>query len=64
MPESHIDVSSVALCFCTRRWFTSMPCVREAVRAVLRKVPLIALLDAEMLEESSFRKLEPSGNKI
>jgi len=47
MPESHIDVSSVALCFCTRRWFTSMPCVREAVRAVLRKVPLIALLDAD-----------------
>jgi len=47
LPESHIDVSSVTLCFCTRRWFTSMPCVREAVRAVLRKVPLVALLDAD-----------------
>jgi len=46
----HIDVSNVILCYCTRRWFTNMPCVREITRAVLRKKPLIALLEAEASE--------------
>uniref|UniRef100_A0A7S3C1C2 TIR domain-containing protein n=1 Tax=Haptolina ericina TaxID=156174 RepID=A0A7S3C1C2_9EUKA len=43
----HIDVSGGVLCYCTQRWFTSHPCVREVVRAVLRKKPLIALLEAD-----------------
>jgi hypothetical protein len=33
------------LCFCTRKWFTSLPCLREFVRAILRKRKLIALLE-------------------
>ena len=41
----HIDVSNVVVCYCTRRWFTNPPCIREAVRAVLREKPLIALLE-------------------
>ena len=40
----HIDVSNVVLCYCSEKWFSSAPCIREVVRAVLRKRPLIALL--------------------
>lgn len=43
----HIDVSETVLCFCTKFWFTNPPCMRELVRAVLRKKPLIALLEAD-----------------
>ena len=43
----HIDVSNVVLCYCTRCWFTNAPCVREIVRAVLRKKRIIALLEPE-----------------
>jgi hypothetical protein len=43
----HIDVSSCVLCFCTERWFSSGPCVREVVRAVLRRKPLIVLLEPD-----------------
>ena len=46
----HIDVSNVVLCFCTRRWFTNKPCVREIVRAVLREKRIIALLEADTSE--------------
>ena len=35
------------LCFCTRRWFTNKPCVREILRAVLRKKPCIAVLESD-----------------
>ena len=47
----HIDVSNVVLCFCTERWFTSRACVREAIRAVLRKRPLIALLQPDTTDQ-------------
>ena len=47
----HIDVSKVVLCFCTERWFTNSPCIREVVRAVLRKKPLIALLEPDTTEQ-------------
>ena len=43
----HIDVSNAVLCFCTRRWFTNKPCVREIVRSVLRKKPCIAVLESD-----------------
>ena len=43
----HIDVSDTMLCYLTRKWFTSWPCVREVVRAVLREKPLIALLEPD-----------------
>ena len=43
----HIDVSDVVLCYCTEKWFTSGPCLREVVRAVCRKKPLIALLEPD-----------------
>ena len=43
----HIDVSNAVLCFCTRRWFTNKPCVREILRAVLRKKPCIAVLESD-----------------
>ena len=41
----HIDVSNVMLCFLTRKWFTNDPCLREFVRAILRKTPMIAVLE-------------------
>ena len=33
--------------YCTQRWFTNDPCLREFVRAILRKKPMIALLEPE-----------------
>jgi hypothetical protein len=47
----HIDVSNYVLCYCTRRWFTNLPCVREIVRAVLRKKPCIALLEPDTSDQ-------------
>jgi len=41
----HIDVSSFMLCYLTQRWFSSEPCLREFIRAILRKTPMIALLE-------------------
>ena len=41
----HIDVSNVMLCFLTRKWLTNDPCLREFIRAILRKTPMIALLE-------------------
>eukprot|EP00966_Prymnesium_polylepis_P052617 1218299-Prymnesium_polylepis.1 len=43
----HIDVSDVVLCYCTEKWFTNTPCLREVVRAVLCNKPLIALLEPD-----------------
>jgi len=43
----HVDVSNVVVCFCTKHWFTSPPCIREVVRAVATHKPLIALLEPE-----------------
>ena len=39
------------LCFCTKRWFSSPPCIREVVRAVLRKKPIILLLEPDTSEQ-------------
>ena len=47
----HIDVSDSVLCFCTERWFTNYPCLKEVVRAVLRKKPIIALLEPDTSEQ-------------
>ena len=47
----HIDVSYAVLCYCTERWFTSYPCIRELVRAMLRKKPIIALLEPDTSEQ-------------
>ena len=47
----HIDVSKFVLCFCTERWLTNRPCIREIVRAVLRKKPVIALLEPDKSEQ-------------
>jgi len=47
----HIDVSNVVLCYLTEKWFTNPPCVIEIVRAVLRKKPLIALLEPDMSDQ-------------
>jgi hypothetical protein len=33
------------LCYLTQRWFTNDPCLREFIRAILRKTPMIALLE-------------------
>lgn len=41
----HIDVSNVMLCYLTRKWFINAPCLREFVRAILRKTQMIALLE-------------------
>jgi hypothetical protein len=41
----HIDVSSFMLCYLTHKWFTSPPCLREFVRAILRGTPMIAVLE-------------------
>ena len=54
----HIDVSGGVLCYCTQRWFTSHPCVREVVRAVLRKKPLIALLEADSDSHGGYTEKE------
>ena len=43
----HIDVSNFMLCFLTQKWFINAPCLVEFVRAILRKTPMIALLDPE-----------------
>ena len=43
--HTHIDVSNVCLCYLTQLWFKNKPCIREIVRAVLRKKPIIALLE-------------------
>ena len=40
----HIDVSDAVLCYLSELWFTNAPCLREVVRAMIRKKPLIALL--------------------
>ena len=47
----HIDVSNCMLCYLTQKWFTSPPCLREFIRAVLRKKPLIALLEPDMSDQ-------------
>ena len=47
----HIDVSGVVLCYCTERWFTNHPCLRELVRAVVRRKPIIALLEPDTSEQ-------------
>ena len=47
----HIDVSNVVLCYLTELWFTNDPCLREIVRAMVRKKPLIALLEPDMTEQ-------------
>ena len=43
----HIDISDVVTCFCTRRFFNSGPCAREVLRAILRKKPIVALLETD-----------------
>jgi len=48
----HIDVSNVFLCFLTQDWFKNVPCIREIVRAVLRKKPIIALLEHNTSKET------------
>ena len=47
----HIDVSDTLVCYLTQGWFTSPPCVREFLRAVLRKKPLIALLEPDTSDQ-------------
>ena len=44
----HIDVSETVLCYLSHLWFTNPPCLREIVRAMVRKKPLIALLEPDM----------------
>ena len=48
--HAHVDVTDAVLCFCTRQWFTEEASVREFVRAILRKKPLIALLEPHASE--------------
>ena len=48
---THIDVSQFVLCYCTEQWFTNEPCIREIVRAILRKKPIIALLEPYTSEQ-------------
>ena len=47
----HVDVSGAVLCFCTERWFASPGWIREIVRAVLRKKPIIAVLEPDTSEQ-------------
>jgi hypothetical protein len=51
MPETHLDVSDFVLCYCSRRWFTSWPCVREIIRTLLRNKPCITVLEADKSEQ-------------
>lgn len=66
----HIDVSNGMLCFLTHNWFTNPPCVREIARAVLRKKPLVALLEADTSDrrgghtEAECREILLSGRTI
>lgn len=43
----YIDVSKVVLVFCTTKYFRSRACARELLRAVLRKKPLIAVIEPD-----------------
>jgi len=47
----HIDVSDAVLCYLSELWFTNAPCLREVVRAMIRKKPLIALLEPDTSEQ-------------
>ena len=47
----HIDVSDFMLCYLSELWFWNPPCLREIVRAMVRKKPLIALLEPDTSEQ-------------
>ena len=44
----YVDMSSVSLIFCSRGYFTSPNCMRELLRSVVTKKPLLALLEPEV----------------
>ena len=43
----YVDVSSVSLVFCSRGYFESANCMRELLRAVVTRKPILPLLEPE-----------------
>ena len=43
----YVDASNVVLVYCTEKYFLSRACARELLRAVLRRKPLIAVLEPD-----------------
>ena len=55
----HIDMSDVVLCYLTKNWFTSFPCVREITRAMVMREEVATRLKADKSGEKS----DKSGEK-
>ena len=49
--HNHIDVSDAVLCYCTEKWWTNQPCIREVVRGILRKKKIITLLEPDTTDQ-------------
>lgn len=45
--NEQVDTSNTTLCFATMMFFDSGPCLQEVVRAVLRKKPIILVLEED-----------------
>ena len=46
----YVDVSAVSLVFCSKGYFVSPNCMRELLRAVVTKKPVLAMLEPEVLK--------------